>query len=60
MYFQTLRDAFDAESVPAGKDTLMLAAAVGAGKEKIDTGYDVPKVAQYVWTILVFVLGLYA
>ena len=26
----------------------MLASAVAAGKDKIDTGYDVPKVAQYV------------
>ncbi|XP_052265552.1 chitotriosidase-1-like isoform X2 [Dreissena polymorpha] len=43
----TLRQTFDQESVPAGKERLLLTAAVGAGKDKIDTAYDVPKLAQY-------------
>ena len=49
-FLQTLHDEFAQESVPAGKERLMLASAVAAGKSTIDTGYDIPRVAQYVMT----------
>jgi len=43
---QTIHDEFAREAVPAGKDRLMLAAAVAAGKSKIDTAYEVPDVCR--------------
>ncbi|XP_052761892.1 chitotriosidase-1-like [Mya arenaria] len=44
---RTLHEEFAREQVPAGLSPLMLSAAVGAGKDKIDTAYDVPAISQY-------------
>ena len=41
-----MRVAFDAEAASTGNPTLLITAAVAAGKDKIDTGYDVAPVAQ--------------
>ncbi|XP_035661479.1 chitinase-3-like protein 1 isoform X1 [Branchiostoma floridae] len=44
---QELREAYDAEVVPAGKERLLLSAAVSAGKTHIEAGYDIPTLARY-------------
>ena len=41
---QELRRAFDAEAA-AGKEKLLLTAAVAAGKNTIDNAYEIPQVA---------------
>ncbi len=46
--FQELRLAFDAEVPPAGKEKLVLTAAVGCGTEVIQRGYEIEKIAEYV------------
>ncbi|XP_033119069.1 chitinase-3-like protein 1 [Anneissia japonica] len=43
---QELRAAYNAEPVPAGKDRLLLAAAVSAGEAKINKGYEIAKLAR--------------
>lgn len=41
---QELRAAFNAETVPSGKSRLLLTAAVAAGKDNIDNGYEVSSI----------------
>lgn len=41
------RLAFDAEAKTSGNPRLLLATAVSAGKDKIDTGYDIPEISKY-------------
>ena len=41
---QELRAAYEAEAQATGNERLMVTAAVGAGKDKIDTAYDVPNI----------------
>jgi len=43
---QELRDAFDKEGAETGQPTLLLTAAVAAGKETIDAGYEIAPVAK--------------
>ncbi|KAI0214239.1 Chitotriosidase-1 [Lamellibrachia satsuma] len=45
---QELRQAFDAEAVTSGNPALLLSVAVGAGKTKVDNGYEVAQIAQAV------------
>jgi chitinase len=42
---QELRAAFNAETVPSGKKRLILSAAVAAGKDNIDNGYEINTIA---------------
>ncbi|GFS17185.1 chitinase-3-like protein 1 [Elysia marginata] len=42
---QELRAAFDAEGILTNRQALLLTAAVAAGKEKIDKGYDIPAIS---------------
>lgn len=42
---QEARAAFNAEAASSGRPTLLLTAAVGAGKETIDAGYEIEPVA---------------
>lgn len=42
---QELRAAFNAEAAATGRPVLLLTAAVGAGKETIDAGYEIAPVA---------------
>ncbi|CAL1282555.1 unnamed protein product [Larinioides sclopetarius] len=46
LFHQELREAFDSENVPSGKDKLLLTMAVPAGKQYIDKGYDVPVLSK--------------
>lgn len=46
--FQELQEAFDQESRDSGKPRLLLTIAVAAGLEKIQAGYDIPNIAQYI------------
>ncbi|XP_060065371.1 probable endochitinase [Ylistrum balloti] len=41
------REAFDAEAQTSGKPRLLLSAATGAGKSKIETAYDLPQLVKY-------------
>ncbi|XP_025089813.1 probable chitinase 10 [Pomacea canaliculata] len=42
-----LRAAFESESLSTGRPRLLLSAAVGAGKSKIDTAYNIPALMLY-------------
>ncbi|KAL8588978.1 hypothetical protein ACOMHN_065760 [Nucella lapillus] len=42
-----LKQAFDSEAARAGQPRLLLTAAVAAGKDNIDTAYDVPQLDRY-------------
>ncbi|XP_053382557.1 probable chitinase 10 [Mercenaria mercenaria] len=46
LVLQALHDEFAKESVPAGLERLMITAAVAAGKEKIDTAYEIPEISR--------------
>ncbi|XP_012939965.1 acidic mammalian chitinase [Aplysia californica] len=48
LLMQDLRKGFEAEALSSGKPRLLLTAAVPAGKESLDNGYDVPSIAQSV------------
>lgn len=48
-----LRVAFDAEGVTTGRPPLLLSAAVAAGKDTIDNGYEVPQLSSYVDFLIV-------
>ena len=41
-----MRAAFHAEAQSSGSEELLLTAAVAAGKDKIETAYEIDKVAQ--------------
>lgn len=43
---QELRARFDAEAATTGQPKLLLTAAVAAGKDNIDTAYDIPQLNQ--------------
>ena len=43
---QELLDAYEAEAARSGRERLLLTAAVGAGKETIDAGYEVDKIGK--------------
>jgi hypothetical protein len=45
--FQKLRQAFDKESYEKDKPRLLLSAAVGAAKHRIDEGYEVDEICKY-------------
>ena len=44
-WMQSLRSDFEAESMSSGKQRLQLGIAIGAGKDKIDNGLDVPQLS---------------
>ncbi|XP_056671730.1 chitotriosidase-1 isoform X2 [Monodelphis domestica] len=44
---ENLRDAFLQESQKSGKNRLLLSAAVPAGRNNVDRGYEVPKISQF-------------
>ena len=41
-----MRKAYEKESIREGKTRLLVTAAVAAGKDKIDKGYDIPFLAK--------------
>jgi len=47
LLLQELRSAIDAEARQSGKAPLLLTAAVAAGKQSIDNGYEVDKISRY-------------
>ncbi|KAL3875560.1 hypothetical protein ACJMK2_033501 [Sinanodonta woodiana] len=44
---QTVHDAFVNEAQSTGGERLLLSAAVGAGKDKIDTAYEIPEISRH-------------
>ncbi|XP_033739583.1 chitinase-3-like protein 1 [Pecten maximus] len=44
---KTIRQTFNADAAASGQTRLLLTAAVGAGKAKIDSGYDIPQLIKY-------------
>ncbi|XP_052832448.1 probable chitinase 10 [Octopus bimaculoides] len=46
-YLQETKLAFEAEAKSTGNERLLLACAVSAGQDKIDTGYDIPEISKY-------------
>lgn len=42
-----MREAFEKEAKESGKDRLLLTAAVSAGKEKIETSYNISAIAEF-------------
>lgn len=46
-HLQEIRQAFEEEGRSSGKGRLLLSAAVAAGKDNIDTAYDVPAVSKW-------------
>ncbi|XP_033739624.1 LOW QUALITY PROTEIN: chitinase-3-like protein 1 [Pecten maximus] len=44
---KTTREIFDADAQTSGKPRLILSAATGAGKSKIETAYDLPQLVKY-------------
>ena len=48
LFFQEIRQAYDAEAASSGKPALLVTAAVAAGKDTIDTAYDIPAINQLV------------
>ncbi|PVD37546.1 hypothetical protein C0Q70_00140 [Pomacea canaliculata] len=47
-HLQEIRQAFEEEGRSSGKGRLLLSAAVAAGKDNVDTAYDVPAVSKQV------------
>ncbi|KAK7112091.1 chitinase-3-like protein 1 [Littorina saxatilis] len=45
-FVKELKKAFVAEAASSGKPRLLLSSAVAAGKDKIDTAYDIPVLSQ--------------
>ena len=43
---QELREAIDLEAKETGRDALLLTAAVAAGKDSIDAGYEMDKLGR--------------
>uniref|UniRef100_A0A915LC57 Kinesin-like protein n=1 Tax=Meloidogyne javanica TaxID=6303 RepID=A0A915LC57_MELJA len=52
MYAREFKDAISSESVTSYKPKLLLTAAVAAGTENIDGGYDIPTISKYLDFIL--------
>ena len=46
VHLQELRDGFEKESEETGHDRLLVTAAVSAGKETIDAGYEINKISK--------------
>ncbi|KAK7477767.1 hypothetical protein BaRGS_00030950 [Batillaria attramentaria] len=44
---QDLREGFEAEAAATGQERLILSAAVAAGYDKVEAGYDVPQINRY-------------
>ena len=55
--FQDMRKGFEQESAATRKPTLLLTAAVPAGKSYIDGGYDIPLIMRYVFTGVCLLTG---
>uniref|UniRef100_A0A0L8HGQ9 GH18 domain-containing protein n=1 Tax=Octopus bimaculoides TaxID=37653 RepID=A0A0L8HGQ9_OCTBM len=47
MLIKETKLAFEAEAKSTGNERLLLACAVSAGQDKIDTGYDIPEISKY-------------
>lgn len=58
-FVQELRAAIDAEASRTGKTRLLLTLAVAAGYDKIDTGYDIPRIRDYVDYVSVMAYDLH-
>ena len=56
--FQDMRKGFEQESAATRKPTLLLTAAVPAGKSYIDGGYDIPSIMRYVFTGVYLFTGM--
>eukprot|EP00929_Paragymnodinium_shiwhaense_P030579 TRINITY_DN172_c0_g2_i1.p1 TRINITY_DN172_c0_g2~~TRINITY_DN172_c0_g2_i1.p1 ORF type:complete len:455 (+),score=78.79 TRINITY_DN172_c0_g2_i1:644-2008(+) len=59
LLLQELREAFDAEVVPVGKEKLLLTAAVGIGPETATAAYDVPALDRYLDMINLMTYDMY-
>ena len=46
--FQEIRKEYEHEAITTGKPRLLLTAAVAAGKDTIDTAYDIPAISKCV------------
>ena len=44
-----MRSAFTIEAASTGKQTLLMTAAVAAGKSSIDAGYEIAAVCEYLY-----------
>ena len=54
LFFQEIRQAYDAEAASSGKPALLVTAAVAAGKDTIDTAYDIPAITRYQCLFLLY------
>ncbi|XP_048467780.1 acidic mammalian chitinase-like [Rhincodon typus] len=48
VFVKELQEAFRTEGESSGKERLLLTAAVGAGKDTIDAGYEVAEISRYI------------
>ena len=51
LIWQKLKEAFEAEAQDSGKPRLLLTAAVAAGKDNIDNGYEISEISKSVFHI---------
>lgn len=58
-FVHELRAAIDAEASRTGKSRLLLTLAVAAGYDKIDTGYNIPQLVDYVDYVSVMTYDLH-
>jgi GH18 family chitinase len=47
LFVQEFREAIDREAFEQDREKLIMSAAVAAGKKRIDTGYEVAKIAPH-------------
>ena len=59
LFVHELRAAIDAEASRSGKARLLLTLAVAAGNDKIDTGYNIPELVDYVDYVSVMTYDLH-